>query len=712
MDIELLKRRQANLRNYVEKISPGIFDTRTAGLEALATEEEAILLEHGLEKLAIKETMAPTESVQLEAIIHTKFRPALFIIQDTFQAPPNPWTHLGETAARQNIESAAPLIGRIELPPEIGILYGGTGFVVGPGLLMTNRHVAEIFARGIGTSRLRFKPGLSAGVNFRKEVIPTPDTQDLTVTQVEMIHPFWDMALLRVAGLNQNAWLTLSSDDTDSHIGKDIAVIGYPAQDPRNDIDLQNQIFGGVYNVKRMQPGKLDVRRQVLSFGRDVEAITHDASTLGGNSGSAVIDVQSGEILALHFAGIYLEANFAVPASALASDQRVVDSGVKFSASVTPNTQWQQRWDEVDRVQNENLLDDTIADDTDPSTSDTADSSSIDSDNLLSFTVPLTITISATQPVQVLDVAVQLNQSDLDIDDAEGLFGGESNEIIKNAYRQANSSLLVPNTYTAAAALTAAAASHLVYSNNQAFMEQTCRSAFNFSTCHFLRENNTECFIATSNNTVLVCFRGTQGTSDWIANLNLSESATEFGMVHSGFLQGFLDIRGKLQAALDSAIADGHQIVLTGHSLGGALATIAASEWRNQYPIRTVYTFGQPAVGDRAFRNSMESIKPHFFRIVNDDDIVSRIPPLYKHVGTRFKLPPNRKLTSVGTESTPPLETTPTDDMLPEIAFHQLQNRLDPSLASTGQEGFLPSFSDHKITNYMRKLAILSEPAA
>ena len=49
--------------------------------------------------------------------------------------------------------------------------------------------------------------------------------------------------------------------------------------------------------------------------------MTHDASTLGGNSGSAVIDIDSGDIVALHFAGEYLKANYAVPMYELAISQ-------------------------------------------------------------------------------------------------------------------------------------------------------------------------------------------------------------------------------------------------------------------------------------------------------------------------------------------------------------------------------------------------------
>ena len=66
---------------------------------------------------------------------------------------------------------------------------------------------------------------------------------------------------------------------------------------------------------------------------------------LGGNSGSCVIDVKTGQVVALHFAGRYLDANFAVPMFELAKDGRVHDGGVAFG-STRPNTPtaWDGRW--------------------------------------------------------------------------------------------------------------------------------------------------------------------------------------------------------------------------------------------------------------------------------------------------------------------------------------------------------------------------------
>ena len=72
---------------------------------------------------------------------------------------------------------------------------------------------------------------------------------------------------------------------------------------------------------------------------------------------------------------------------------------------------------------------------------------------------------------------------------------------------------------------------------------------------------------------------------------------------------------------------------ITGHSLGGALAVLAAARLaldidKSIYKsINGLYTFGQPRVGNRVFVKALdEEIKPRYFRFVNDNDIVPRVP--------------------------------------------------------------------------------------
>lgn len=313
------------------------------GLEAMHRPqdfaEQVEKAHRGVKKLTRAEDLTDEEIQGLEAIVMPRERPVVFIRNGTYGVLPDPWSHLADKKLKKRLEAAIPAIGRVELPGNAWIPYGGTGFVVGTNLLMTNRHVAELFANGLGLRNLTFRAGHAAAVNFKRERgLPDDDqTAQVTVRKIKMIHPFWDMALLEVEGLPRGIKpLTLSIRAPEELRGREVAVIGYPARDDRSDLALQDRIFERVYNVKRLQPGKLRERQQIDSFGNRVNALTHDSSTLGGNSGSAVMDLESGEVVGLHFAGVYLKANYAVPAFELARDSRVVDTGMQFATGRRP----------------------------------------------------------------------------------------------------------------------------------------------------------------------------------------------------------------------------------------------------------------------------------------------------------------------------------------------------------------------------------------
>lgn len=313
----------------------------------------------GLEKIKLDEdagSLSPEELSGLEAIILPRERPAVDIVRGTFNVSHELWLDLNEPPFADRLTAAIPSIGRIGLPGQRRIPFAGTGFFVGDGLLMTNRHVAELFSQGLGR-RITFKPGVQADIDFLRER-DRPDQEVLQVRAVRMIHPYWDMALLEVEGQGARRSLRLSLEDVGDLDGRRVAVIGYPAYDPeRNDIATQNQLFRSTYGIKRLQPGRLGPRRQTASFRKLVSAATHDCSTLGGNSGSAVIDLETGDVLALHFGGRYLETNYCVPAFELARDGRVVDAGVTFAATPAAGVPpWQDYWEglehmaEVDRA--------------------------------------------------------------------------------------------------------------------------------------------------------------------------------------------------------------------------------------------------------------------------------------------------------------------------------------------------------------------------
>ncbi len=359
----------------------------SVGSEQLA-EQYLEAIDTGIKSIERNKPLSEIEQYTLEAIVLPKGRPVVDVINDTYGKPGSPWEHLGRGAIKTNITNAIPSIGRIELPEHPQIPFGGTGFVVGKDLLMTNRHVAQIFADGLGLRQLTFKTGAKSAVNFVEEVKPRESTP-LEVREIVMIHPHWDMALLRVDGLlPDHPVLKLSTDFPDDLVENEIAVIGYPAQDARNDFQLQMDIFRRKFNVKRMQPGKLRARQWIVDgFRNRVQPLAHDASTLGGNSGSAVIDVKSGNVVGLHFSGRYLVANFCVPMYELARDPRVVDCGVNFRGTVPPTSEWDDKWDEAERVKPSSKT-------TTPKTSTTTSSTVTKTGNQTTITVPLQITVS------------------------------------------------------------------------------------------------------------------------------------------------------------------------------------------------------------------------------------------------------------------------------------------------------------------------------
>jgi endonuclease G len=318
------------------------------GLEGMGDDGGLEVIQSGFDSLLNDQPLSDQESFGLEAIIDARLRPSIPLAEHDFVSNHDLWTELSDQDVKRRFLAIARSVGRIEAPGS-GLRYGGTGFVVGDGLVMTNRHVAAIFQRGSGAGPFAsFISGVTPGFNRS----PAPESRPADTIKVErvvMIHPYWDMALLSVAGLPREAApLPLSSMSIDAYARKRVAVVGYPAEDRRADAADQAAVFKA-FGVKQLQPGVLHGRTPRESFRRIVIAVGHDCSTLGGNSGSAVVDIETGHVVALHFAGVAKTLNYAVPMSELALDGRVVDAGVLFDPSVRPERapSWSGAWNET-----------------------------------------------------------------------------------------------------------------------------------------------------------------------------------------------------------------------------------------------------------------------------------------------------------------------------------------------------------------------------
>jgi hypothetical protein len=221
-------------------------------------------------------------------------------------------------AAKPVLDKAIPAVGRIELNNS-DLPWAGTGWLIAPGIIVTNRHVADIFAAvDRRTSQLVFRAGLisgfvSADIDFLEEENRN-DSAEHPILSVLWIAPpdEADVAFLQVgkaAGLSLPPPIELAEA---TEAGAVIAAIGYPARDPSiRDQALVTQIFGrDVYDKKRLSPGKI--------MSVDGNRIKHDCSTLGGNSGSVLLDIKTGRAVGLHRAGLVDDsANLGVTAAHL-----------------------------------------------------------------------------------------------------------------------------------------------------------------------------------------------------------------------------------------------------------------------------------------------------------------------------------------------------------------------------------------------------------
>ena len=129
----------------------------------------------------------------------------------------------------------------------------------------------------------------------------------------------------------------------------------------------------------------------------------------------------------------------------------------------------------------------------------------------------------------------------------------------------------------------------------------------------------------------VLTFRGTCGFEGWLSNLHAVQTPwPRGGAVHCGFRDDFVGLWQKAGPFLDALDMP---VFYAGHSLGGALALLAASI----RPPAAVYTFGAPRTGDAAFVHSLRRV--HIHRVELARDIVTTVPPSiipfhFDHPGT------------------------------------------------------------------------------
>ncbi|MEO0407493.1 MAG: lipase family protein [Cyanobacteria bacterium P01_A01_bin.135] len=182
---------------------------------------------------------------------------------------------------------------------------------------------------------------------------------------------------------------------------------------------------------------------------------------------------------------------------------------------------------------------------------------------------------------------------------------------------------------------------------------------------------DTQCAVLRDGTVATIVFRGSESSYDWEINFDTAQERAEFdekiiqdviveeeareqdypyqgrnrseSLIHRGFTAAYFSVRDQLHQAIASR--DITEVAVTGHSLGGALATLCAVDLQYNFPsLKSLeaYTFGAPRVGNRGFSESYNERVPRSYRFVNGMDIVPALPRWwqgrYAHVASEVRI--------------------------------------------------------------------------
>lgn len=164
---------------------------------------------------------------------------------------------------------------------------------------------------------------------------------------------------------------------------------------------------------------------------------------------------------------------------------------------------------------------------------------------------------------------------------------------------------------------------------------QEVLASVNLDEVEFFNHDDSQAALIKTNNSSAIRFaalvlRGTDDLMDWVTDFKaVAASWAGKGQVHFGFSEALGKIWSEIVVSLDKNVPADCPLFITGHSLGAAMATLAAS----LRPPVALYTYGSPRVGDNDFAATLSTVP--VFRVVNNRDVVTTVPPPlpFHHLG-------------------------------------------------------------------------------
>jgi triacylglycerol lipase len=176
-------------------------------------------------------------------------------------------------------------------------------------------------------------------------------------------------------------------------------------------------------------------------------------------------------------------------------------------------------------------------------------------------------------------------------------------------------------------------------SYQEAEVVRATATSWGLTECSTFDLRDTQAFIAGNDDLLILAFRGTTDLNDWLTDAGSLLVGGLGGRVHDGFYTALSYVWRDIWDFIRNS-RRGRPLWVTGHSLGGALATLMVAKLRleKDEPVNGLYTFGSPRAGDRDFARRFDvDFESQDFRYVNNADIVTRIPTRamqFSHVGS------------------------------------------------------------------------------
>lgn len=138
------------------------------------------------------------------------------------------------------------------------------------------------------------------------------------------------------------------------------------------------------------------------------------------------------------------------------------------------------------------------------------------------------------------------------------------------------------------------------------------------------------------NNAVIVVFRGSLNLQNWIDNFKINKINPFVQYPHVAVHEGFYRVFESVSSGIVSQVRrllelfPSANVTITGHSLGGAVASLCGLYFSivEHIPVYDLYTFGKPRVGDKNYTELIQTAIPHIYRITHYYDPVPHVPQI------------------------------------------------------------------------------------